>query len=770
MIRRIAVRLQSLARSQDGTVAIQVAVTLATLLGMAGLATDVGLVLYRQRQMQAAADAAAYSGAMAAYSGHPANYLTEAEAVAGQNGFVNGVNTVTVSVNEAPKTPPAVNTYPANGSYVQVIISQPQSPVLAGVVYSLAGVVPSKAFNISAQAVAEVSSGVPACVLALQTSGTPMTLNGGTNLSAPKCVVASDGSIAVSGSASITAKAVHYNGSAPSITGGASISPTATKASTPDPLAGNAGIVAANARAVADESLTSPTIPAIPAITMPSEPGGPTVSFGYYPTTMTAGPCSGTLSGSTWTMTCTGGTINLGPMTVPGGLTVNFTSAANYNFSGSASSPAITNQGSLTFESGNFNFWGTVNNSGTNLSFGSGTFNFYTPSGVTASLAANNGTTTFGAGTFNFEGTVTSGGSSLTFGAGSFNFAQGLTTSGSSTTSVGVGSSGNTYDFGGTVTNGGSNLSLGSGTFNLAEGLHTLGGSTATFGAGTFYIGQESSSSPCTDGGYYSVCNLETNAGLTFDGPSTFVLTSGIYNGGGDDVTFGAGSTANSYAIGKSSNGYALNVGGGATTTFDDATGTNFQMVGNLTESGGSCITLPAATNHDINGTVNLMGGLTMGSGLYAVTGSFLVGASGGGDVWCSSVSANVGVSASNVAIAVAGSGAGANAFIIGAGFQHVTISAPTSGTYENVAIVGPLSGSTAGMSLNQGASNATVDGALYFPLGTIALDGGASIGNGAGQCLEIVANEVTLTGGTAMASTCSFGGSGGSTTPTLVE
>ena len=195
------------------------------------------------------------------------------------------------------------------------------------------------------------------------------------------------------------------------------------------------------------------------------------------------------------------------------------------------------------------------------------------------------------------------------------------------------GSASTTYNFSGPITNSGTSLKFGPGTFNLYQGLYTSGGSTTIFGAGTFYIGRETSA--CPDGGYYSICNEETGSGLAFDGPSTFILTAGIYNGGGDDITFGAGSTTNSYAIGKSSNGYALNVGGGSTTTFDGATGTNFRMVGNLTESGGSCVTLPAATNHDINGNVTASGGLMLGPGLYAVAGSFLIGASGGGDVSC---------------------------------------------------------------------------------------------------------------------------------------
>jgi hypothetical protein len=37
-------------------------------------------------------------------------------------------------------------------------------------------------------------------------------------------------------------------------------------------------------------------------------------------------------------------------------------------------------------------------------------------------------------------------------------------------------------------------------------------------------------------------------------------------------------------------------------------------------------------------------------------------------------------------------------------------------------------------------------------------MSGGASLGNAAGQCLEIIASQITLTGGTAAGSLC-FGG-----------
>ena len=48
------------------------------------------------------------------------------------------------------------------------------------------------------------------------------------------------------------------------------------------------------------------------------------------------------------------------------------------------------------------------------------------------------------------------------------------------------------------------------------------GGTTATFGAGTYNIGTVS----CSGTNGYSICNTGTS--LTFNGPSTFVLSGGV--------------------------------------------------------------------------------------------------------------------------------------------------------------------------------------------------------------------------------------------------
>ncbi len=670
--------------NEQGAIAILAAVMLPVAIGVIALAVEFGHGLLIRDETQRVADEAAYAGALAyAATGNQTSMLSAAQNVA----VLNGVATTKVAANLLASSP-----RDATSPAVQATITTDE-PIVFGQVVGFGG-----SITIKATSYTEIPSSTPPCVLALKASGAGVSLSGGTTVSAPSCVVASQASVVVPCGTHVTAEDVYYNGSARTVGCAGGIVGTVKKVSSADPLAGNAGIVAANARAVANESLAAPTMPA-----MPSAPaGGTSITFGYWPTSFSAAGCSALLSGSTWTVSCpAGGTYNFQAITVPGGLSVQFTT---------------TGSGSTTY-----NISGAVTNSGSNLSFGSGTFN------IAGGVVTNGGTTTsFGSGTFNIYGTVTNSGSSLTFG---------------------------------------------SGTFNLAGGLVTGGGTTTTFGAGTFNIGQVSCSAASS--ATYSICH--TGSSLTFGGPSTFVLTSGVYNSGGETITFGSGST-NSYQIGASSNGYGLNVGGESITTLADATGSNsvFQMVGDLYQSGGSCITLPAATNHDIDGSVSVAGGLTLGSGLYAIAGNFWAGASNGGDVTCNSVA--VGVSGTNVAIALTGSSPKAvtapstNVFVIGSGFNHVTLLAPGSGTYQNVAIVGPLSTSvTGGFSLTEGASATTVDGALYFPNGPMTLSGGASIGSGAGQCLEIVATQITLSGGTAVASQC-LAGAGASGTPFLVE
>ena len=132
--------------------------------------------------------------------------------------------------------------------------------------------------------------------------------------------------------------------------------------------------------------------------------------------------------------------------------------------------------------------------------------------------------------------------------------------------------------------NGGSNA-----TFNMAGGIYAHGSARMSFSAGTFNIG----TTTCSGTAGYSIC-LAGSASITFAGPSTFVLAGGISQGASGmpptaALNLGYGASTNSFRIGKSSNGYSLNELNGA-SLFGDASGGLFQMAGNLTTTGGTCI------------------------------------------------------------------------------------------------------------------------------------------------------------------------------------
>ncbi len=375
--------------------------------------------------------------------------------------------------------------------------------------------------------------------------------------------------------------------------------------------------------------------------------------------------------------------------------------------------------------------------------------------------------TCVGAGPFNFGNVVVpSGMAAATFvnsTAATFNF---VSISGPITFNTYVS---NTYNVSGTISPSGTSSYAG-GTYNIGGGIITGGGSTTTFGAGTYNIG--SSSTSC---GNYSICHTGTT--MTFGGPSTFVLAKGIYNSGGETLSLGAG-TSNSYSIGSDSgNGNAIYAGGGSSTSFAAATGVSslFKLVGmvNVASGGGSCMTLPAAAAHDINGNLSTAGGTTLGAGVYTVNGYVALGASGGGDVSCGG--STVGMNGSGVSFVISGtttpsSGTcSGSAFCLASGYGHVTLTAPTTGTLTNLIMVGPTnSGTISGATFAEGATSTSLSGAFYFPYGPVSLSGGANVGNGTGQCLELIGSQVTLTGGTTLASTCA-GLAGSSNTAQVV-
>lgn len=425
---------------------------------------------------------------------------------------------------------------------------------------------------------------------------------------------------------------------------------------------------------------------------------------------------------------------------------------------------------------------------GTAVAFG------YSVSAVVTALATTGCTGTFSSPVW----TVTCADAT---GSGTHTFGQ-ISLSGGITVNFNVnGNSADTYNFNGEICDSGTALHFGSGTFNIVGGVYSGGGSNTTFGSGTFNIGKIPSSN-CGGTAGYSIYN--TGSIMTYGSSTTaskFTLAGAIYNKGGETLVMGgsctnggsactqtsssntfASATGNSFNIGSISSssscgntGDSFCMGGGAATYFGDASGSSnlFQMAGNFDvgSGGGSCVWIGSASEHDINGFFSTAGGNILGSGVYTVAKYMDLGAGGGGNVTCGGSS--MGMSAANVTVVVGGTsldGSG-NAFFVGAGYSTVTFTAPTSGNTQELAVIGPTTSTNTGtVSFGEGASGNNVTGAFYFPYGAITLSGAANVSNGSSGCLELIGSQVTLVGGSSLASSCNIPGVGTSGTSGLVS
>jgi hypothetical protein len=114
-----------------------VALLLVAILGVAAMAIDGGMLLAERRSVQATADASALAAAMDLFQNFDVNHgvdargtaATSAQSVAMDNGFTNGTNNVTVTVN----IPPASGTYKSVLGFVEVIITMQQTGYFSNV-------------------------------------------------------------------------------------------------------------------------------------------------------------------------------------------------------------------------------------------------------------------------------------------------------------------------------------------------------------------------------------------------------------------------------------------------------------------------------------------------------------------------------------------------------------------------------------------------------------------------------------------------------------
>ena len=213
------------------------ALGMIVLLLMAGLGVDVGYLRYQKQQMQKAADAGALAGAAAviAYSGGVAQQqiITAARADAAANGFTDGQNGISVTVNHPPLTnnDPFLN----DPRYVEVIVAQ-QRPTFF---MRLLGY---RSVNVASRAVATSVGSGSGCFYALDpTDPHTFVVDAGSTISSNCGVLIASSSTSAfeaGAGANVTARSIGVVGDCDGAgCGGLSTQPTNNIAPFTDPLA-----------------------------------------------------------------------------------------------------------------------------------------------------------------------------------------------------------------------------------------------------------------------------------------------------------------------------------------------------------------------------------------------------------------------------------------------------------------------------------------------------------------------------------------------------
>jgi hypothetical protein len=200
--------LAGIARSSDrGQLLPIFALSLTLVMGAAALAVDVGYWRYEQRLEQTAADSAAIAGAGELNFPTANDVVAAARADATTNGYTDGANNATVTVNN----PPASGPYAGNASAVEAIVTQQQPVFFIGVFGSTQ--------SVRARAVALVSSAHNGCIYVLKgsISGnlTSNGLGGGGITTRPLCGLLVNGNMTVTGNANVDVSYAGYAGNGP---------------------------------------------------------------------------------------------------------------------------------------------------------------------------------------------------------------------------------------------------------------------------------------------------------------------------------------------------------------------------------------------------------------------------------------------------------------------------------------------------------------------------------------------------------------------------
>lgn len=209
-----------------GAVMALVAVGIVAFMGILVLAVDGGKLQRQRRIAQTAADAGALAGAVEKFRLRPESVTVNALAEAARNGFTNGANGVTISVDPAPAT--GSFTGP---NYVKVVVSQ-TVPTL------FAGMFGRSVVTTSSTGIAGVESATNCLVVMDPSAANALDIVAQGDVTADRCGVAvnSTSSSAVSVAGNLTASTVSVSGNENN-PGGVTGTWQKNAPPTPDPLA-----------------------------------------------------------------------------------------------------------------------------------------------------------------------------------------------------------------------------------------------------------------------------------------------------------------------------------------------------------------------------------------------------------------------------------------------------------------------------------------------------------------------------------------------------
>src|ERR1051326_5191317 len=140
-----------------------------------GVGFDAGYLEYQKRRMQTAADAAAVGAALESQKGsNSATAISAGQSDSALNGFTDGTNTTTVTINN----PPSSGNYTSANYAYEAIVSQPQQTFFM----KLFGV---DTVTVKARSVARAAGPGTGCIYALNaTAPSALKVSGGTNVTA----------------------------------------------------------------------------------------------------------------------------------------------------------------------------------------------------------------------------------------------------------------------------------------------------------------------------------------------------------------------------------------------------------------------------------------------------------------------------------------------------------------------------------------------------------------------------------------------------------